>query len=151
MITRDDFIRALTFVTFVIVSFFGTGNIASLNSFDPRSIQTMVTTFNPFLMGSLLLLKVVLPFFTVALFAFAVQFISQMPQKALFWMVLAFSDVMGLHFFFMVTDQGSWLDIGTSLSHFIIVESTVIFLQIMFQLACFSMKCDLLSLPKKLI
>lgn len=45
MVNGDDFIRALTFLTFSIVSFFGTGNIASLNSFDPRSIQTLMTTF----------------------------------------------------------------------------------------------------------
>merc|ERR1719270_415142 len=64
IVDSDDWKRALTFLTFAIVSFFGTGNIASLNSFDPRSIQTLVTTFSPFLMGGLLLLKVVLPFFS---------------------------------------------------------------------------------------
>ena len=139
VVNDDDLKRALTFVTFAIVSFFGTGNIASLNSFDPKSIQTLVTTFNPFLMGGLLLLKVILPFFLVALFAFCVQYVTHMPQKALFLIVMIFSDFMGLHFFFLVTDQGSWLDIGTSLSHFVIVEATVIFLQIMFYLASFSM------------
>ena len=139
IIDNEDWKRALTFLTFAIASFFGTGNIASLNSFDPRSIQTLVTTFNPFLMGGLLLFKVVIPFFAVALFAFSVQYVSQMPPKALFLMVLVFSDIMGLHFFFMVTDQGSWLDIGTSLSHFVIGESTVIFLQLMFLLASLSM------------
>merc|ERR1719270_2615946 len=113
IVDSDDWKRALTFLTFAIVSFFGTGNISSLNSFDPRSIQTLVTTFSPFLMGSLLLLKVILPFFLVALFAFCVQYISQMPQKALFLIVLVFSDIMGLVFFFQVTNEGSWLDIGT--------------------------------------
>ena len=143
ILTSDDLRRALTFLTFTIVSFFGTGNISSLNSFDPRSIQTLVTTFSPFLMGGLLLLKVILPFFLVALFAFCVQYISQMPQKALFLIVLVFSDIMGLIFFFHVTDEGSWLDIGTSLSHFVIVEATVIFLQIMFHLAKFAMTMHL--------
>ena len=127
------------FIIFTLVSFFGTGNIASLNSFDPRSIQTLVSTFSPFLMGSLLLLKVILPFFLVALFAYCVQYVTQMPQKALFLIVMIFSDFMGLHFFFLVTDHGSWLEIGTSLSHFVIVEATVIFLQIMFHLASFTM------------
>ena len=143
ILTSDDLRRALTFLTFTIVSFFGTGNISSLNSFDPRSIQTLVTTFSPFLMGGLLLMKVILPFFLVALFAFCVQYISQMPQKALFLIVLVFSDIMGLVFFFQVTDEGSWLDIGTSLSHFVIVEAMVIFLQIMFHLAKFAMTMHL--------
>ena len=142
VIHSDDFIRALTFLSFTIVSFFGTGNIASLNSFDPKSIQTLVTTFSPFLMGGLLLFKVILPFLVVAIFAFSVQYVTQMPKKALFMMVLAFSDVMGLQFFFMVTDQGSWLDIGSSLSHFVIVEATVIFLQLLFQIASFAMSLN---------
>ena len=140
IVDNNDWKRALTFLTFAIASFFGTGNIASLNSFDPRSIQTLLTTFSPFLMGGLLLLKVVLPFLVVALFAYCVQYVTQMPRKALFLMVLVFSDIMGLHFFFLVTDQGSWLDIGTSLSHFIIVEGTVIFLQLMFISASFFIK-----------
>ncbi len=140
IVTNEDFYRALAFLTFTIVSFFGTGNIASLNSFDPRSIQSLVAVFNPFLMGGLLLLKIVIPFFVVSLFAFAVQHVTQMPRQALFLIVLLFSDVMGLHFFFMVTDQGSWLEIGTSLSHFVIVEGTVIFLQVLFHLSSVCMR-----------
>jgi phosphatidylinositol glycan class N len=143
ILTSDDLGIALTFLTFTIVAFFGTGNIASLNSFDPRSIQTLVTVFNPFLMGGLLLLKVIIPFFVVALMAFSVAYVSQMPIQALFLNVLLFSDIMGMHFFFMVTDQGSWLDIGTSLSHFIIVQATVIFLQLLFLLSSFCMKMSI--------
>ena len=41
-----------------IFSFYLPGNIASLNSFDPRSIKCLVSVFSPFLMGGLLLLKV---------------------------------------------------------------------------------------------
>ena len=111
--------------------------------FQSQSISIFefpIIIFSPFLMGGLLLLKVILPFFVVALFAFSVQHVTQMPQKALFLMLLVLSDIMGLRFFFLVTDQGSWLDIGTSLSHFVIVEGTVIFLQVLFQLASFSMK-----------
>ena len=114
-----------------------------ISPFQSQSISIFefpIIIFSPFLMGGLLLLKVILPFFVVALFAFSVQHVTQMPQKALFLMLLVLSDIMGLRFFFLVTDQGSWLDIGTSLSHFVIVEGTVIFLQVLFQLASFSMK-----------
>ena len=74
VITSKDVQRALMFLFFSVVSFFGTGNIASLNSFDPKSIQTLVSVFNPFLMGSLLLMKVLIPFLAVACFVCVVCF-----------------------------------------------------------------------------
>ena len=54
-----------------------------------------------------------------------------MNSRALFLLVLLFSDVLGLHFFFLVRDTGSWEEIGTSLSHYVIAEATVIFLQLL--------------------
>ena len=42
--------------------------------------------------------------------------------SALFMMVVAVGDVMTLNFFYMVRDEGSWLDIGTSISHFVIAS-----------------------------
>lgn len=140
-----DVTRALLFLYFSVVSFFGTGNIASLNSFDPRSIACLVSIFSPFLMGSLLLGKILIPFLLVALFMQAVKQVSGMASKALFLLLLLFSDVMSLHFFFCVTDQGSWQEIGTSLSHFVIAEGIVIFLLLFFVLAGFLLRFRLQS------
>lgn len=131
---RDVF-RSFLFLFFSIVSFFGTGNIASLNTFDPKSITTLVSVFSPFLMGGLLLSKVLIPFLVVACFMYLMISITRLDGKAMFLMVLLFSDWMSLHFFFLVKDQGSWAEIGTSLSHFIIAEGTVIFLQLFLVLA----------------
>ncbi|XP_012860193.2 GPI ethanolamine phosphate transferase 1 [Echinops telfairi] len=64
----DDIRRVLFLVFFFVTAFFGTGNVASVNSF--------------------------------------------------FLMVLLISDMMALHFFFLVKDHGSWLDIGTSITHY---------------------------------
>jgi hypothetical protein len=58
VIVFRDVLRAFMFLHFSVVSFFGTGNITSLNSFDPRSISCLVSVFSPFLMGGLLLSKV---------------------------------------------------------------------------------------------
>ena len=55
---RDNILSFIRFFFLVFYSFFATGNIASLNSFDPSSIRCFVAVFNPFLMGSLLLIKV---------------------------------------------------------------------------------------------
>uniref|UniRef100_A0A672IHH9 GPI ethanolamine phosphate transferase 1 n=1 Tax=Salarias fasciatus TaxID=181472 RepID=A0A672IHH9_SALFA len=87
-------------VFFIITAFFGTGNIASINSFDPASVYCFLTVFNPFIMGGLMMWKV--------LFLFVY-----------------------IHFFFLVQDYGSWLDIGTSISHYVIVMSMTIFLMLL--------------------
>lgn len=47
--------------------------------------------------------------------------------SALFMVVMAVSDVMTLSFFYMVKDEGSWLDIGTTISHFVIASGLGVF------------------------
>jgi len=41
--------------------------------------------------------------------------------------VMSISDVMTLNFFWMVKDEGSWLDIGTTISHFVIASLIGVF------------------------
>ncbi|XP_040442589.1 GPI ethanolamine phosphate transferase 1 isoform X2 [Falco naumanni] len=55
----DDVRRSYFFVFFIVTAFFGTGNIASVNSFDPASVYCFLTVFSPFVMGGLLVLKLV--------------------------------------------------------------------------------------------
>ena len=62
---KDDLRRSLVFIFFILMAFFGCGNVANLNSFSPSSILPFVHVFNPFLMGFLLFFKVVLPFLPV--------------------------------------------------------------------------------------
>uniref|UniRef100_A0A8D3E983 GPI ethanolamine phosphate transferase 1 n=1 Tax=Scophthalmus maximus TaxID=52904 RepID=A0A8D3E983_SCOMX len=111
-------------VFFIITAFFGTGNIASINSFDPASVYCFLTVFKPFIMGGLMMWKVPLSIFTV--FNTLLR-----NNKLLFLIVLVISDLMALHFFFLVQDYGSWLDIGTSISHYVIVMSMTIFLMLL--------------------
>ncbi|XP_077410773.1 GPI ethanolamine phosphate transferase 1-like isoform X1 [Vanacampus margaritifer] len=127
----DDIRRSYFFVFFIITAFFGTGNIASLNSFDPVSIYCFLTVYNPFIMGGLLLWKVIMPFIFVMCAFETIQATAELSSKSLFLIVLVISDVMALHFFFLVQDYGSWLDIGTSISHYVIVMSMTIFLMLL--------------------
>ncbi|XP_028380074.1 GPI ethanolamine phosphate transferase 1 [Phyllostomus discolor] len=119
----DDIRRAFFLVFFLVTAFFGTGNIASINSFDLASVYCFLTVFNPFIMGGLMLWKILIPFVLVMCALEAVQLTTQLSSKSLFLMVLVISDIMALHFFFLVKDYGSWLDIGTSISHYVIVMS----------------------------
>ncbi|KAM6349929.1 GPI ethanolamine phosphate transferase 1 isoform 3-T3 [Podargus strigoides] len=127
----DDVRRSFFFVFFIVTAFFGTGNIASVNSFDPASVYCFLTVFSPFMMGGLLVLKVVIPFVLVSCAFEAVQVTTQLSSKSLFLIVLVISDIMALHFFFLVKDYGSWLDIGTSISHYVLVMSLTIFMMLM--------------------
>ncbi|XP_074998629.1 GPI ethanolamine phosphate transferase 1 isoform X6 [Calonectris borealis] len=131
----DDVRRSFFFVFFIVTAFFGTGNIASVNSFDPASVYCFLTVFSPFMMGGLLVLKVVIPFVLVSCAFEAVQVTTQLSSKSLFLIVLVISDIMALHFFFLVKDYGSWLDIGTSISHYVLVMSLTIFMMLMNGLA----------------
>ncbi|GFT79501.1 GPI ethanolamine phosphate transferase 1 [Trichonephila clavipes] len=56
-ISLGDFRRAYFFIFFILLAFFGTGNIASINSFNPTSVYCFLTVFNPFVMGFLMLIK----------------------------------------------------------------------------------------------
>lgn len=47
--------------------------------------------------------------------------------SALFMLVMAGCDVLTLNFFYMVRDEGSWLDIGTTISHFVIASLLFVF------------------------
>lgn len=61
--------------------------------------------------------------------------VLQVCTEQLFLVVLVFCDIMGLHFLFAVTNQGSWLDIGTSISHYVIMQVIILFLAILYSVA----------------
>ena len=134
-LTLEDLRCAYFFVFFIVVAFFGTGNIASINSFDPASVYCFLTVFSPFVMGSLLLCKVLIPFVIVACTFDAIHVVLSIPVQSLVLVVLIMTDLMGLHFFYLVQDSGSWLDIGTSISHYVIMMAFIIFLLPIFGLA----------------
>ncbi|XP_068712395.1 GPI ethanolamine phosphate transferase 1-like [Montipora foliosa] len=134
-LTLEDLRIAYFFVFFIIVAFFGTGNIASINSFDPASVYCFLTVFSPFTMGALLLCKVLIPFVIVTCAFDAIHVILSIPVQSLVLVVLVMTDLMSLHFFYLVQDSGSWRDIGTSISHYVIMMAFIIFLLPIFGLA----------------
>ncbi|XP_021352719.1 GPI ethanolamine phosphate transferase 1-like [Mizuhopecten yessoensis] len=131
----EDVRRAFYFVFLMLTGFFGTGNIASINSFEPASVYCFLTVFSPFTMGTLMMLKNVIPLVLVTCTFRAIHITTNVPIRALFLLVLAMSDLMALNFFFLVRDYGSWLEIGTSISHYVIVMCMIIFLMLLFGLS----------------
>ncbi|KAL4787598.1 Phosphatidylinositolglycan class N-domain-containing protein [Aspergillus varians] len=115
--------RVALFFFFLLQSaFFSTGNIASISSFSLDSVNRLIPVFNPFSQGALLILKLLIPFAIISANLGILNRRLEVAPSALFMVVMAISDVMTLNFFYMVRDEGSWLDIGTTISHFCIAS-----------------------------
>ncbi|RDX46041.1 alkaline phosphatase-like protein [Lentinus brumalis] len=111
----DDLRIAVFFLFFVQVAFFGTGN-----SFYLEPVYRLVPVFNPFLMAALLIFKIVSPYIILAISFSILNARLDLPPFSLFLVALTLTDVMTITFFLNVTDTGSWLEIGQTISFFCI-------------------------------
>ncbi|XP_069682129.1 GPI ethanolamine phosphate transferase 1 isoform X2 [Periplaneta americana] len=148
-LSSRDFRRAYFFFFYIFLSFFGVGNIASINSFDPTWVRCFLTVFSPFIMTILIMWKIMIPFLAVSCTFRALNIIVQAPTEKLFIIVLIFCEAMCLHFLHLVTNRGSWLDIGTSISHYVIVQTTVLFLVLLYGLAIVLTDISLLEAARR--
>ncbi|XP_063779050.1 GPI ethanolamine phosphate transferase 1 isoform X2 [Pseudophryne corroboree] len=87
----DDIRRSFFLVFFIVTAFFGTGNIASINSFDPASVYCFLTVFNPFVMGALMMWKILIPFILVMCSFKTVQISAQISSKSISHYVIVMS------------------------------------------------------------
>ncbi|MCO5576567.1 hypothetical protein L7F22_030379 [Adiantum nelumboides] len=127
-----DMTVALCFIVLINVAFFGTGNVPSLASFEISSVYRFITIFSPFIMAALLLWKLLIPFILVTCAFSAVMKLLKLPRLGCYFIVMFFSDVMTIHFFFLVRNTGSWLEIGQTISHFGIMSAQVVFVLLLF-------------------
>jgi len=145
-LTLSDARIALFFFVLLQTGFFGTGNIASISSFSLESVYRLVPVFDPFLMGALLVFKLLVPFAgtplgeqqLTAVISANLGILNRklhVPPSSLFMIVLTISDILTLNFFYLVRDEGSWLDIGTSISHFCISNLLILFVIALEQLS----------------
>uniref|UniRef100_A0A183ICV5 GPI ethanolamine phosphate transferase 1 n=1 Tax=Soboliphyme baturini TaxID=241478 RepID=A0A183ICV5_9BILA len=111
--------RAAFYVFFLLLGFFGTGNLASINSFDPSSFLIFISVFNPFVMAALVLVKVMIPVLLATCALCGLHAVVVCDIEMIYWLIVGISDFLTLHFFFLLRDSGSWLDIGISISHFL--------------------------------
>ncbi|KAL4918658.1 Phosphatidylinositolglycan class N-domain-containing protein [Aspergillus aurantiobrunneus] len=115
--------RVALFFFFLLQSgFFSTGNIASVSSFSLDSVSRLIPVFNPFSQSALLIFKILIPFAIISANLGILNRCLEVAPSALFMVVMSISDVMTLNFFYMVRDEGSWLDIGTTISQFLIAS-----------------------------
>ncbi|KAL1314903.1 hypothetical protein HN51_041716 [Arachis hypogaea] len=124
----------LVFMVLFNIAFFGTGNFASIASFEISSVYRFITIFSPFLMAALLIFKLFIPFMLVICVFSAITKLNEVPRLGCYFLVILFSDVMTIHFFFLVRNTGSWMEIGNSISHFGIMSAQVVFVLLLFAL-----------------
>lgn len=127
---------AFTFLFFILLAFFGTGNIASLNSFDPAAVNCFITVYRPFFMASVLFLKILIPLVIVCCAFSSMRQSLGVHTRGMFYVVMVMTDIMSIVFFFLIKDEGSWQEIGISITHFVVMLAFIIFLVPIFEASC---------------
>jgi phosphatidylinositol glycan class N len=126
-LTLADARIALFFLYFLQSAFFSTGNIASISSFSLDAVSRLIPVFDPFSQGALLILKIFAPFALVSANLGLLTRRLRLKSGALFALVIAIGDWLTLRFFWSVRDEGSWLEIGESISVFVIASALCVF------------------------
>ncbi|KAM0748161.1 PigN-domain-containing protein [Meredithblackwellia eburnea MCA 4105] len=125
---KKEHLRLATFfLAFLHVAFFGCGNVASISSFYLEPVYRLIPIFLPFPMAALLLFKLLTPFVALASITSILNHSLHLPPFSLFLIATTLSDLMALHFFYLVSDSGSWLEIGSSISNFAICSLLNVF------------------------
>ncbi|KAI0206195.1 GPI ethanolamine phosphate transferase 1 [Astrocystis sublimbata] len=118
---------ALFFFVLLQSAFFSTGNVASVSSFSLESVVRLVPVFDPFSQGALLILKIMIPFVLISANLGVLNKRIGVAPSALFMLAMSLSDILTLYFFWVVKDEGSWLEIGSTITHFIIASLLCVF------------------------
>ena len=121
-------VRVCLFFLFLLHSaFFSTGNIASVSSFSLDAVYRLLPIFDPFNQAALLILKILAPFALVSANPGFLTKRLKLQGGSLFTVVMSIGDYMTLRFFWAVRDEGSWLEIGESISILIIASALCVF------------------------
>ncbi|RAH64107.1 GPI ethanolamine phosphate transferase 1 [Aspergillus aculeatinus CBS 121060] len=118
----SDLRIALFFLYLFHSAFFSTGNLASISSFSLDAVLRLLPVFDPFSQGALLVLKILAPFVLVSANLGLLTRALRLRPGALFVLVVAASDYLTLRFFWRVRDEGSWLEIGESITVFVLAS-----------------------------
>ncbi|KAI1821888.1 PigN-domain-containing protein [Xylaria intraflava] len=118
---------ALFFFVLLQSAFFSTGNVASVSSFSLESVSRLIPIFDPFSQGALLILKLMIPFVLISANLGVLNKRIGVAPSALFMLAMSLSDILTLYFFWVVKDEGSWLEIGSTISHFAIASLLCVF------------------------
>ncbi|RDD45993.1 GPI ethanolamine phosphate transferase 1 [Trichoplax sp. H2] len=111
---------AILFLLFTTTAFFGITNIGSLNSLDPAPTYCFLVVYTPLAKVILYICKISIPFVLIIAAVRSLQLSLQFSLKCIFLIMVCLTDIISMHQFLHVSDQGSWVEIGTSIAHYLI-------------------------------
>lgn len=111
-----------------------------MNTFDPMWARQFVLIFNPFLSAIIILLKITIPFLITTISFQTINAYGNVPTIKVFSIIMLYCDLLVMYFMYSIRNDGSWLQIGLSISRFVIVSVMTVVLLLFYGIAKFLTK-----------